>query len=68
VSTAGQPWWEVFDIVICSAQKPTWYDKKLPFRAIDPATGRMSFEAVTSLQPGRVLTEGGMQVDDTLSI
>ena len=58
----GIPWWEIFDIVIVSAKKPLWYDQSLPFRAIDPHTGSMSFEAVNDLRPGRIYTEGGLQV------
>eukprot|EP00052_Salpingoeca_macrocollata_P014057 m.109906 g.109906 ORF g.109906 m.109906 type:complete len:586 (-) comp19169_c0_seq1:225-1982(-) len=51
-------WTDLFDAVMCSAQKPQWFDHHLPFRALDSA-GKMSFDTVHNLE-GRPVCQGSL--------
>ncbi len=47
-------------MVITRANKPTWFEKGAPFRAVDPQTGRSTFESVHRFRPGGIYAEGSI--------
>lgn len=53
-----QDWKELFDVVICSAQKPDWFKTKKPFRLWNIADNRPSITPVGQLMKGQVYVGG----------
>lgn len=53
-----QDWKELFDVVICSAQKPDWFKTKKPFRLWNIADNRPSITPVGQLSKGQVYVGG----------
>jgi HAD superfamily 5'-nucleotidase-like hydrolase len=51
-------WKELFDVVICSAQKPDWFKTKKPFRMWNIADNRPSITPVGQLSKGQVYVGG----------
>eukprot|EP01126_Amoeba_proteus_P000391 TRINITY_DN10119_c0_g2_i5.p1 TRINITY_DN10119_c0_g2~~TRINITY_DN10119_c0_g2_i5.p1 ORF type:complete len:224 (+),score=30.60 TRINITY_DN10119_c0_g2_i5:738-1409(+) len=56
----GPDWIDLFDIVITSADKPSWFTSGRPFRRLDMVTEGIVWEPVKSLQRGNVYVEGSM--------
>lgn len=57
----GQKWRELFDLIICSANKPTFFDSKRPFRKWSEVTNTASASSVsTTLQPGAFYLNGSV--------
>ncbi|EJK46700.1 hypothetical protein THAOC_34618 [Thalassiosira oceanica] len=55
----GDDWRDQWDVVIASAGKPLFYtESNRPFREVAPATGKVKFKEVTTLEKGRVYTSG----------
>jgi len=57
-----QHWTELFDIIVTSANKPDFFNKRNPFRILNPQTGRLQFHPIDELKKG-VLYAGGNLVD-----
>ena len=57
----GDAWRELFDVVICQADKPSFFYSNRPFRSIAEDTGKLRWQQVTSLEPGRVYLEGSLR-------
>lgn len=56
-----EEWVSLFDIVICSARKPSFYSRDARFRLLDRETGTLSFKPVSEFKRGEVYTEGGLK-------
>mmetsp|Transcript_20633 Transcript_20633/g.48954 ORF Transcript_20633/g.48954 Transcript_20633/m.48954 type:complete len:705 (-) Transcript_20633:88-2202(-) len=57
--TLGDDWKKMWDVVIVSAGKPSFYtETKRPFREVNDETNRVRFQKVEKLEPGKVYTEG----------
>lgn len=55
----GDNWRKMWDVVIVSAGKPSFYTESLrPFRLVDSETGRVQFKKVERLEPGNVYSAG----------
>lgn len=55
----GENWREMWDVVIVSAGKPSFYTESLrPFRLVDSETGLVQFKKVDRLDPGQVYSAG----------
>ena len=51
----GQDWRRLFDIVIVSAKKPSFFSaKKRHFRVYSPRTGRLKWQKVVRLERGKI--------------
>lgn len=59
---SGSGWRDLFDVVVCSAQKPSFYFDGRPFREWDPASHSASARPVSSLDRGKVFVHGSAQV------
>ena len=55
-----QDWKEMFDLIICSANKPDFYHSKRPFRKWNIATGSPSTEPVRELEKGVPYVHGSV--------
>ncbi len=53
-------WKELFDVVVCSAQKPDFFFTKKPFRHWNQVTDRPSTQPVGSLDAGEVYVHGSV--------
>ena len=51
----SRQWRSLFDVVICSANKPSFFTSNRSFRLFDMDSRRPSASPVTSLVPGQVL-------------
>eukprot|EP01042_Synura_sphagnicola_P003782 gene3782-4715_t len=54
-------WSPLFDLVVCSAKKPDFYNSSRPFRLWDRDSDRASTSPVTQLQQGEVYVTGSVQ-------
>lgn len=54
-------WRQLFDVVICSAQKPDFFNSKKPFRRWDAENNRPSTSPVGDLRKGEVYVGGSVQ-------
>jgi hypothetical protein len=59
-SNGNGDWKELFDIVVCSAQKPDFFFSKKPFRHWNQVNDRPSTHPVGSLDPGEVYVHGSV--------
>ena len=53
-------WKELFDVVICSAQKPSFFSSKIPFRKWNVKSNRPLPSPVTSIQSTDILVHGSV--------
>lgn len=64
-SSSGHEWRDLFDLVICSANKPSFYTtdckEKLPFREWDVTTNSASTRPVTHPSRGHIYVNGSAQ-------
>jgi hypothetical protein len=59
--TQNEKWAELFDVVACSARKPSFYGQgSRPFRKLDAAGKHLSLEPVTSFERGQIYVQGSM--------
>ena len=58
LTNKGNSWKDLFDYTIVSADKPTFYTSKRPFRQYD--NGRVNWDKVSSLEKGKVYVEGNL--------
>lgn len=54
-------WLSYFDIVIVSADKPTWFTSSRHFRKLDPITGTVYWDKVHEFLPNHVYVQGSIQ-------
>lgn len=54
----GRDWRDIFDVVMCSANKPNFYNTKHPFREWNVSVNRMSSLPVSKLVKGSVYVHG----------
>jgi len=62
-----QSWRQLFDVVIVSAKKPSFFDRAASFRKLDINSGMLSFEPVNKFTAGEIYTEGSLQEFTRLS-
>jgi len=54
-------WRQLFDVIIVSAKKPSFYHRSASFRKVNIQTGLLSVESVNSFDVGSVYSEGSLQ-------
>lgn len=60
-SLCGSDWVDLFDIIICNAQKPYFFTSKTkPFRSFNVSTNSKSWEKVTSFEKSQIYYEGNL--------
>jgi hypothetical protein len=60
-SPSGDGWRDYFDLVICSAQKPSFYHNKRPFREWDVATNSAAVRPVDLPRSSEIYVHGSAQ-------
>ena len=53
-------WKDLFDVVVCSANKPTFFSSKKPFRQWSEVSNTAHTTLVTSLDKGKVYINGSV--------
>lgn len=54
-------WTDLFNVVMVSARKPSWFNKNRPFRIFDTNTNKIKFERVTEFKDGEIYAEGSLE-------
>jgi HAD superfamily 5'-nucleotidase-like hydrolase len=54
-------WIELFDVVMTSARKPSFFIKTQPFRVFAPSSGQVKWEKITEFRKGEVYVQGSLE-------
>lgn len=58
---AGNDWRDLFDVIICSAQKPSFYSARRPFRQWNLHSNSPAAIAVNKLEKGNIYVHGSVE-------